>query len=578
MENGKTGLSKRLLTKVLSVYFLLTLIVTSGQILTEYFNTKYQIEGELQTLKNTFSTALTRAIWELNIPQVTSIAEGLLELPIIEGVQIRDENGVFLADLGITSNLRPLRDKPSNTSIVHDNTDGTFGFTFPLIFEFSGRTLNVGDVTLYSSAGIVIDRIEVGIIFLLGNAIIKTAFLVFLFLNAFRTMLTVPLADLTRQITNFDIHNLEKSKLKIAYDNKDEFELLQSAYNRLIDDLIKSQSQLLNAQSALKDANEQLDLHNISLEQEVAKKTSSLSTIMLDLEKQKDQLLHQQNELQKENHNRALIEKELTLKNAKLAESMKTIQTTQEQLVESERMASLGGLVAGIAHDINTPLGVGVTAASFLDERVKGLREAFDKKTLTTQQMESFIDDAQQTSTMLMTNLYRASDLIASFKQVAVDQTGEAKRKINLKQYLNEVLLSLAPTIKKGTHNIHISCPEALEIECAPGAIAQIFTNLIMNSHIHAYEAGQSGNIDLIVTCEGSQVKMTYQDDGKGIPSELLKQHFNAFYTTRRDLGGSGLGTHIIYNLVTQVLDGDITAQSEPNEGLKYTIKFNKNT
>ena len=131
MSKVKTGLSKKLLTKVLSVYFILTLVVTSGQIFTEYLNTKFQIEGELQTLKNTFSTSLTRAIWELNIPQAVSIGEGLLELPIVEGVQIRDENGVFLADLGTTSDIQQLSDKPTNTGIVHDNADGTFGYTFP---------------------------------------------------------------------------------------------------------------------------------------------------------------------------------------------------------------------------------------------------------------------------------------------------------------------------------------------------------------------------------------------------------------------------------------------------------------
>eukprot|EP00581_Thalassiosira_minuscula_P036160 CAMPEP_0184456114 /NCGR_PEP_ID=MMETSP0740-20130409/25729_1 /TAXON_ID=385413 /ORGANISM="Thalassiosira miniscula, Strain CCMP1093" /LENGTH=176 /DNA_ID=CAMNT_0026828137 /DNA_START=27 /DNA_END=554 /DNA_ORIENTATION=+ len=176
MAKVKTGLSKKLLTRVLSVYFILTLIVTIGQILTEYLNAKNHIESELQTLKNTFSVSLTRAIWELNNPQAESIAEGLMELPIIEGVQIRDENGVYIADMGVTS------DQPAQmytTGVMQDHPGGTFGYSFPLIFEFSGRTSHVGDVTLYSSAGIIFGRIEVGVFFLIGNAIIKTAFLVF---------------------------------------------------------------------------------------------------------------------------------------------------------------------------------------------------------------------------------------------------------------------------------------------------------------------------------------------------------------------------------------------------------------
>lgn len=574
MSKVKTGLSKRLLTKVLSVYFILTLVVTSGQIFTEYLNTKYQIEGELQTLKNTFSTSLTRAIWELNIPQAVSIGEGLLELPIIEGVQIRDENGVFLADLGVTYNQQDLSGKPANTSLVHNNVDGTFGYTFPLIFEFSGRTLNVGDVTLYSSVGIVIDRIEVGIIFLLANAIIKTAFLVFLFLNAFRQLLTDPLADFTQQISDFDFNRLEDSKLNVSHIENSELDVLQSAYNRLVDGLIESQTQLIDAQKELTVANEKLDIQNISLEQEVAKKTASLSTIMLDLEQQKDQLISQQSELKKENVHRAKIEQELTARNKELADSMVTLQMAKDQLLESERMASLGGLVAGITHDVNTPLGVSVTAASFLDERVNFLKTAFDDKTLTSAMMEGFVLDAQQTTSLLLNNLYRASDLIASFKQVAVDQTSEAKRQIHLKQYLNEVLLSLAPSIKKTKHDVTMNCPDDLVIDCAPGAIAQIFTNLVMNSLIHGFNEGEKGKIDLTVTNEGNQVQIVYQDNGKGMSKVMLDKHFDAFFTTRRNQGGSGLGTHIVYNLVTQALRGDITAESTPDKGVKYVIKF----
>jgi signal transduction histidine kinase len=330
----------------------------------------------------------------------------------------------------------------------------------------------------------------------------------------------------------------------------------------------------MNTQEELTVANEKLDIQNISLEQEVAKKTASLSTIMLDLEQQKDQLLIQQNELKKENKHRAKIEQELTARNKELADSMVTLQMAKDQLLESERMASLGGLVAGITHDVNTPLGVSVTAASFLDERVNGLKSSFDEKTLTSAMMEGFVTDAQQTTSLLLNNLYRASDLIASFKQVAVDQTSEAKRQIYLKQYLNDVLLSLAPSIKKTQHTVSMTCPEDLVIDCAPGAIAQIFTNLVMNSLIHGFEEGEKGDIELIVTTEGNQVQILYKDNGKGMSKSMLNKHFDAFFTTKRNQGGSGLGTHIIYNLVTQALHGGIVAESAPGKGLLYVIKF----
>ncbi|XOV80733.1 MAG: ATP-binding protein [Aestuariibacter sp.] len=574
MSKVKIGLSRKLLTRVLSVYFILTLIVTVGQILTEYLNAKNHIESELQTLKNTFSTSLTLAIWELNTPQAQSIAEGLMELPIVEGVQIRDENGNYIADLGRTVVLQM---DPVSSGIMQDHGGGTFGYTFPLIFEFSGRTSNVGDVTLYSSFEIIFGRIQVGVFFLVGNAILKTGFLVFLFLNAFRRMLTEPLSELTQQINEFDIDRLERSKLDVKIEDDNELAVLRDAYNKLVDDLIDFQNRLGGAQSDLKEANRKLDEQNLLLEQEVAKKTASLSKIMLDLEQQKDELMSKQDELKKENESRRMAEETLLRKNTELADSMETLKMAQNQLVESERMASLGGLVAGIAHDVNTPIGVSVTAASFLQDRLKVLATAFDDKKLTSKTMSSFIEEAEQTTTLLLSNLNRASDLVASFKQVAVDQTSEAEREVDMKEYIREVTQSLAPKFKKTKHDIDVDCPDKLVVRCAPGAIAQIVTNMIMNSLIHGFETVEKGKIKMKIWEDDDNVHMHYQDNGKGLSAEMLEKHFDAFFTTRRGKGGSGLGTHIMYNLVTQTLGGKIEAESEPGKGLSYTIIFPKN-
>jgi signal transduction histidine kinase len=543
--------------------------VTAGQIFTEYLNAKSHIEGELKTLKNTFSTSLTRAIWELNTPQAKSIAVGLMELPIVEGVQIRDENSNYIADLGRTSKLVG---ESITKGVVRDHSGGTFGYSFPLIFEFSGRTSLVGDVTLYSSSAIIFSRIEVGIFFLIGNAIVKTAFLVFLFMSAFRTMLTDPLNELTQQITDFNLDDPESSKLDLSMDEDNELKVLETSYNKLIDEMIEFQSKLAGSQHELQKANLRLDDQNISLEEEVAKKTATLSRIMLDLEQQKDELLINQRELRQENENRQFIEDELRKRNTELATSMETIQMAKDQLVESERMASLGGLVAGIAHDVNTPLGVSVTATSFLHDRVKKLQSAYENKKLTGNTMTSFLSEAEQTITLLTNNLNRASDLISSFKQVAVDQTSEAEREINVSEYLTDVVQSLAPNFKKTQHTIDIHCPDDLSIKCAPGVLAQILTNMIMNSLIHGFEDKPKGAIILEISEQDNNLVINYSDDGRGLDEDTLKRHFDAFFTTRRGKGGSGLGTHIMYNLVTQTLGGDIEAFSKPGEGLKYII------
>jgi len=571
MSKVRTGLSRKLLTRVLSVYFVLTLLVTAFQIMTEYINAKSHIVSELQTLKNTFSTSLTRAIWELNTPQAKSIADGLMELPIVEGVQIRDENGSYIANLGQTSLLEV---PPVSAGIKHDHDGGTFGYTFPLIFEFSGRTSNVGDVTLYSSFEIIFGRIEVGMYFLIANAILKTGFLVFLFLSAFRTMLTEPLSELTRQMNEFDIAHLEQSKLVVKISDNNELQVLRDAYNKLVDDLIHFQSRLEGTQLELREANRKLDEQNLMLEQEVARKTATLSRIMLDLEQQRDELIEKQDELKKENVNRRRMEERLLEKNKELASSMDTLKLAQDQLVESERMASLGGLVAGIAHDVNTPIGVGVTAASFLQERLTSLQKDFDNKKLTNKGMASFLDEASQTTGLLINNLNRASELVTSFKQVSVDQTSEAVRNINLKDYLREITQSLAPKFKKTNHIISVNCPDDIFLHCAPGAIAQIITNMMMNSLIHGFEGINSGEIELDVSDDQKLVYIDYRDNGKGMSEEMLSKHFEAFFTTKRGKGGSGLGTHIMYNLVTQTLGGTIDVKSHAGEGLSYRIEF----
>ncbi|RDV28059.1 sensor histidine kinase [Alteromonas aestuariivivens] len=569
----KTGLSRKLLTRVLSVYFALTLIVTIGQIFTEYLSTKSHIESELQTLKNTFSESLTRAIWELNNEQAKSIASGLMEVPIVSGVQIRDENGDYIADYGVTM---PQSQTQIHEGRMEDHSGGVFGYSFPLIFDFSGRTSQVGDVTLYSNFDIIFGRIEVGVFFLIGNAIIKTAFLVFLFMTAFRRMLSEPLAEITEQMSSFDPDHPEDSKIQLTIHDDNELHQLQISYNQVIDDLIHSQNKLHGTQEKLRQANRKLDDQNLILEQEVAKKTASLSQIMLDLEQQKDELIANQRELRQENENRQYVEDELRKRNAELAHSMENLRLAKDQLVESERMASLGGLVAGIAHDVNTPLGVSVTAASFLHERLENLRSAYNDKSLTNKTMAAFIEEAEQSTLLLLSNLNRASELIASFKQVAVDQTSEAERVFNLNTYLHEILQSLQPSFKQARHQVEIECPEELEIRCAPGVIAQITTNMIMNSLNHGFDSDQQGHIKLKVSEEDEHIVMQYSDDGRGINERDLNRLFDAFFTTKRGQGGSGLGTHIMYNLVTQTLGGRIVANSQPGQGLTYTIRFPK--
>lgn len=573
------SLSRKLLTKVLSVYFILTFVVTLGQIVAEYFNTKNHINGELATLQQTISGSLTRAIWELNTQQALIIADGLLAIPSIEGIIVRDDSGAVITQLG---QYIDISEKYSNQLVkegvqLTEQQSGLFGYTFPLIFEFSGRATQVGDVTLFSSSSIVLDRIKIGIYFLIGNAVLKTTFLIILFLMAFRKQLTLPLSELTQQIEELEMDNLDGARVEIQHGDTSELSVMADAFNRLIARVQDYKGQLENTQKQLLASNEKLDQHNLILEQEVARKTSGLSQAMMDLQQQKQELEVKQQALREEIERRRHTEEALRSKQSELEKLVNDLRQAQDRLVQSEKMAALGGLVAGITHEVNTPVGIGVTATSFLSEKLTALEHAYNDKSLTPKVLEHFIAEAKQGAELLNTNLVRASELIASFKQIAVDQTSEAIRTIQLQEYLNEIIRSLQPHFKKTKHHIEVNCPENLVLSCPAGAISQIFTNLLMNSLIHGFEHMDEGDINITVIDEGNVVDITYSDNGKGLTAEQLEKLFHPFFTTKRDQGGSGLGTHITYNLVRQTLGGSIQVRSEPGQGLSYHIRFPKN-
>jgi len=261
---------------------------------------------------------------------------------------------------------------------------------------------------------------------------------------------------------------------------------------------------------------------------------------------------------------------QLEAANGELREALDTLQHTQKQLVESEKMVALGGLVAGIAHEINTPIGVGVTAASALDERVKSFTQLFENSQLKKSDLKKFIGTVAETSNIILPNLQRAADLIRSFKQIAVDQTSEQPRQFNVCTYLNEILLSLKPALKKTKHTVEIKCSQQVELYSYPGHFAQIITNLLTNSLTHAYDEEQTGLMVLEVSSQQGWLHFHYSDDGKGIPEADLPKIFEPFFTTTRGQGGSGLGLSMIYNIITQNMGGQIHCESTLGKGTSF--------
>ncbi|MEO5357328.1 MAG: ATP-binding protein [Nitrospirae bacterium YQR-1] len=250
------------------------------------------------------------------------------------------------------------------------------------------------------------------------------------------------------------------------------------------------------------------------------------------------------------------------------------LKKSQAQLVQAEKMASLGQLVAGVAHEINTPVGIAITLSSSIVKTTGDIMAAFNDKSLHKLQLEQYITEMGAGSSIILKNLLHTADLIKSFKMVSTDQITQERRKFKIKDYLEEILLSLQPKLKKHPHTVEIRCSEDIETDSYPGAFAQVITNLLMNSILHAYEPGDKGKITIEVIAFEQEIIVQYRDDGKGVPEENLKRIFDPFFTTRRGTGGTGLGLHIVYNIVTLTLGGHIECKSMLGKGAEFIINF----
>ena len=270
-----------------------------------------------------------------------------------------------------------------------------------------------------------------------------------------------------------------------------------------------------------------------------------------------------------------LLHESRELAESELVNSLHHLEMTQKELVESEKMASLGALVAGVAHEINTPVGISVSAASFLQDRTLALRRRLDSKGSDPGAIREFLDDAEESARLLLSNAGRAADLIQSFKQVSVDRVSENHRTFLLREYLEETVASLRPELRQTRHRVEISCPRDLEVEGYPGPLAQALSNLVMNCVRHAWPDGAAGTVRLEAKLEEEDaVVLRCSDDGCGVPARILDKLFEPFFTTERGKGGSGLGLYIVYNIVSQTLGGTIDVESEVGAGTTFILRF----
>lgn len=531
------SISNRLLKVVLSIYFVLTFFVTSVHIYIEYNSAKENIKQELLISELTFSDILASDLWNYDLQQLEVTVKSIVQSPSVIGVSIEDMQGKVLYSLG---------DKVTETLPISRR----FGYEYPLKYKYKGESKdevnNIGKVKLISDTNVIFDRIKVSIYTLLINAVIKTIALVFLVTIFFNRLLTRPLGKLAFDAEHIDFGNIQNQKIHVESKQGDELSVLEVALNKMIE-------KISSTISALNDLNKKL-------EDKVKERTTKLNNVIEQLDEEQIAL-----------KNEAIIRERS--ENA-LKTSLVELKLAQGQLIEAEKMASLGALVAGVAHEINTPVGLSLTGISHFEYTVNNLEKQFLEGELEEDKFKEFLGNSKELAKTIHISLNRAASLVKSFKQVAVDQSHDELRDFDIIDYLSETMLSLSNKLKQSsvkfeqTHN-----DSMIIINSYPGCWAQIFTNLIQNTLIHAYNHGDQGHVSLTLSQADDKLNFVFQDNGKGMDEITRSKIFDPFFTTNREGGGSGLGLNIIYNIITQQMHGTIKVESEVGKGTTFTIQ-----
>jgi PAS domain S-box-containing protein len=272
---------------------------------------------------------------------------------------------------------------------------------------------------------------------------------------------------------------------------------------------------------------------------------------------------------------RTLIEAKVLKLNAELEAR---VELRTRELVQSEKMAALGGLVAGVSHELNTPIGNALVVSSSMHDRVLEFQELVLRNELKRSTLERFMADSLEGSELVQRSLQRASELVHSFKQVAVDQSSERQRVFGLNEVVREIIATLKPNLKKLPWKLEIDIPADITMHSFPGSLGQVVINLVMNAALHAFDGRTQGLISVTGRqLDAETVQLVFADDGVGMTSDIVGRIFDPFFTTRMGQGGSGLGLAIVHQMVTQVLLGKVRVESSPHEGSRFILHLARN-
>lgn len=466
---------------------------------------------------------------------------------------------MFLDKDGVQENLNVLKKYESiNKALVYDTKNKLFaGYTKTSIGNASSQYpsddwfVDDGKLLQLDSSFVVKEPIEMdgtayGVLyiekstkelndFIIGSFLQMTIFSLILFITmgifiySLANKLINPILNLSKKL--YDLSLTNDYSIRLKYESKNEIAQLYNSFNTLFESIQAHQLSRDEALLQAKSYHEHLEKLTNELEEMVALRTSELQS------------------------------------------SLDTLKNTQNQLIQSEKMASLGALVSGVAHEVNTPLGNAITGSTIIKKEAQILNQALKNGSLKKSTLESSLECIDQTSKLLYSSVNHAADLIRSFKRISVDQSIEDKREFDLVEYVDEIFLTFHNKLKQIPVEVQVISPKKFIITSYPGVFAQILNNFIQNSLIHGFEQ-KTGNEKIVLEISELEdsFEIIYSDNGAGMDEELKAKAFDPFVTTKRNAGGTGLGLHIVYNLVSQKLKGAIALEASIGKGVKFTI------
>ena len=325
---------------------------------------------------------------------------------------------------------------------------------------------------------------------------------------------------------------------------------------------------MTKAMSALAEGSVEVEVPGVPFNDEVGRMAAALTTLKSHAAERLHFIGRQARHLEE-------IERAVAERTRELQGALETLRRAQDELLRSEKMAALGGMVAAIAHEINTPLGNSLTIATTLDQKISEFGDVLAGSELRRSVLRGFAEKFRAGGQLLIANLSRAAELIGSFKRVAVDQTSERRRAFDLATTIGEIVTMLRPSYKKSGHRVEVEIAAGIAMDGYPGALGQVVTNLVANAVVHAFDGREDGVVRIAARLDDDQtVELTVADNGAGIAAGTLPRIFDPFFSTKLGAGGSGLGLHIVYVTVVRVLDGGISVDSWPGAGTRFTLRL----